>query len=270
MTTLTLLDHAYVLALCMLFLVALTVVQPGISGQKFSTGDKMATYWGQSLLLYLIAGVGLLIWLWNGRQAVELGFAWPGRQNRVAYVWLTILFLLLYAVDLAVGCLLPGKREIAAARWREHTPFLPENRVELIHGLQLAFCAGVTEEIVFRGYLINYFVRLFSGRPLSDLASPSSSFGVIAAIVITSLIFGLSHLYLGWRDAIKVALLSVMFGFIFTLSRSLLLVVLLHILVDVIANLISPWIAAASSDPRAGFETPVSSDEYQDTGIRGP
>jgi membrane protease YdiL (CAAX protease family) len=113
-----------------------------------------------------------------------------------------------------------------------------------MHGLQLAFCAGVTEEIVFRGYLINYFTRLLSGQPLHEAVSPGISGGVIAAIVLTSLIFGLSHLYLGWSDTIKVAVLAIILGFIFTLSGSLVIVIVLHVMIDVAANLASFWITS--------------------------
>lgn len=75
--------------------------------------------------------------------------------------------------------------EIVPLTWKEYFYFIP-----------LAIMAGVSEEIIFRGYLFQYISTYL----------PNHVFSPYFAIVLISLGFSLSHLYQGWIAAVKIFL----------------------------------------------------------------
>ena len=64
---------------------------------------------------------------------------------------------------------------------------------------------GFIEEILFRGFLITRISNLFKNYNVGNWF----------AIILTSLVFGFSHLYQGWSGVISTGLISIIFGFIF-------------------------------------------------------
>ncbi len=252
MNALTVFDHLYVVVLVVVVLFAVFRGQPKMAGARLDSRDRVAIYWSNSIFLYMIALLALLIWWFQGRAWADLGLAWPAGQSTTAVVALTGIFLILLVAE-SVRRLYPRERLLETSRnWRQRTPFMPTRRSEVWHGLHLSVCAGVTEEIVFRGYLINYFARLFSGNNLWEI--PESLFGwsVILAILLPGLLFAFAHLYSGWSAVFQIVGLAAVFGAIFVLSRSLLVVVILHILIDVVAVLLSPWIMRQTEDAAVG------------------
>ena len=245
--TLSLIDHLYVIAISAVLLFVMLKQQPQIKNRRFTTQEKIGMYWGNSLFLYGIAAIAVLIWWWQGRGLDDMGFRLPG-ENVGWYLGLTLAFVVWVVTDATWKWMSPRKRKEACEQWRRLTPFMPENRAEMPHAMQLAVCAGITEEIVFRGFLIGYFLLLLTGSLPQDVAQPFASWQVWLAVAIPAVIFGLSHLYQGWSGVAKVIFLSIMFGAIFIASGSLLVVVVLHILIDVFAALISPGIMAVTAE----------------------
>lgn len=97
----------------------------------------------------------------------------------------------------------------------DHTSFLvPRTTIELAAWIVVAIVAGVSEEIVFRGYLQQ---RL----PL----------GVFAQAVI----FGISHGYQGVRSVINITVIGLLFGLVAKWRKSLIPGMLAHAATDVIA-----------------------------------
>lgn len=64
---------------------------------------------------------------------------------------------------------------------------------------------GFIEEITFRGYLITRLVKVFG----------KSSLVLFCILLITSIPFGLSHLYQGWSGVLSTGSIAMVFGFIF-------------------------------------------------------
>lgn len=71
---------------------------------------------------------------------------------------------------------------------------------------------GFIEEILFRGFLITRISNLFSSKNL----------GYLTAIVLTSAVFGYSHLYQGWSGVISTGLIAVLLGIIFIKNHKIL------------------------------------------------
>lgn len=68
---------------------------------------------------------------------------------------------------------------------------------------------GVLEEMTFRGYLITRLKKLMGENSLS----------LIAIVMITSIPFGVAHLYQGWAGVLSTGCIAVIFGIIFIKSK---------------------------------------------------
>jgi uncharacterized protein len=103
---------------------------------------------------------------------------------------------------------------------------LPQSRLELIPFLALAVTAGVCEEFLYRGFAMAVFLRW--GLPLWT------------AVVGSSLLFGLAHLYQGRGGFASTTILGLLFGAARAVLVSLVPVTLWHIGVDLAAGIAGP------------------------------
>jgi membrane protease YdiL (CAAX protease family) len=202
----------------------------GALSQKFDTALKKQLYISSSLSLFILAVITVAVWLLFGRSLTQMGFRLPG--NDKTYWWLVIAFVLLYSIETVGSVITPDRRNKAILHWEKRTSFLPTRIGELPLYLLMCFSAGVFEELVFRGFLVTYCYYLFSGLP----------YQMFWAVLFPSLIFSVSHYYQGSRAVFKILVLSFLFGYIFTLSGSLLVVMVLHFLVDAVGGLLTMWL----------------------------
>lgn len=77
---------------------------------------------------------------------------------------------------------------------------LPHRPAEFLVWFLLSLTAGVCEEIIFRGYLIDQFTA-WTGRP-------------IAAVLLAGSLFGAVHLYEGIGAIVPLATLGIVYGFV--------------------------------------------------------
>jgi uncharacterized protein len=99
-----------------------------------------------------------------------------------------------------------------------HTPH--ERRLWLL----VSVTAGICEEIVFRGFLPWYILALGA---FFRLEVP-----LLAALVLSSILFGLAHIYQGWKGVLGTGLLGALFAYLYVNTGSLILPIVCHILVD--------------------------------------
>jgi membrane protease YdiL (CAAX protease family) len=59
------------------------------------------------------------------------------------------------------------------------------------------------------------------------------------AVAVPAFAFAIAHFYQGAKAVVKIFVLAIFFGYMFILSGSLLLVMILHILVDAIGGLLT-------------------------------
>jgi len=88
--------------------------------------------------------------------------------------------------------------------------------------------AGISEELVFRGFLIYYFGAYIP------------QFNVLEKVLLTSLVFGLAHLYQGRTAIVSTGLMGLALAGLYLMTGSLLLPVLVHAAVDARVLLIFP------------------------------
>lgn len=135
---------------------------------------------------------------------------------------------------------LAGATLIAAAHWmnlrrlaRSHHPaaqslrsigsrLFPRSTVEYIFYIVLAITAGICEEFVFRGFVIAVLFR--------------AGLGAWTAVILSSLMFGLAHLYQGKGGSAGTALLGMLFAGVKIAYHSIVPVVVWHAVLDIVAG----------------------------------
>ena len=105
-----------------------------------------------------------------------------------------------------------------------------KTRREVVHSLSMVASAAFFEEIVFRGFLIAYTTHFTASTPL----------GYAAAVTLPAIVFGLCHVYQGWRAVAKIILLATLFGAILVATGSLWIPIALHFTMDLIGVLLAP------------------------------
>jgi len=98
--------------------------------------------------------------------------------------------------------------------------FFPATRTERRWWVLVCVTAGCCEEVLFRGFMLHY-LHVFPW-----------TLNLTLALLISSLIFGLNHLYGGIRGVVESATGGFVLGLLFLLSGNLVLPIILHALMD--------------------------------------
>lgn len=215
----TYIDHILVLLLGL----ALPFLS-GIRGSEklgqmyFDERIRRRFYISNSLVLWIMTAMVLGIWYWNKRSFELMGFRAP--EPGLTATILAAVLIILYVADVMYSMLSPKELAKTQEQWESSVPFLPEKYRELPAYTFMCITAGVCEEIMYRGFLVNYFID-----PMSR------SFPYMAAI-FPAVLFSIAHFYQGYMAMFKIFLLSMLFALIFIFSKSLLYVVIIHFLID--------------------------------------
>ena len=219
-------DHVVAAVICILApVLALTSRRISTEELTLESGDKIHLYHSNSLLLVVFSLVVLTTWRIPGRPITGIGLDWPSWHPLILLLLLGVFVL--YSLDIFFQYGNQRRRERTMASRQKSFAFVPTDWRELSHFLVLALAAGIGEEIIFRGYLIHYLVYWTGGE----------FNGVVLASVASSTLFAFLHGYQGVIPMLKIFVLSLLFSAIFVLSRSLLIVILVHVLIDVISGI---------------------------------
>ena len=221
-------DHIVAFIFCVLLpLLAIKQNQNDNSIVTYDSKQKRAFYFSTCLSLFILAAIIMSVWLSFKRPLSEIGFTLTitGRS----WIWPLVAFIVVYAIDTFNSVATPKKISAAISEWRKRTPFMPANFKEFRAYILMCLCSGIFEEVVYRGYLVTYFSFLFN----------DSAYRQSLSIFLPALVFSVSHFYHGFKNIIKIFILSSLFGYIFVLSDSLMIVILLHFLTNIIGGLLS-------------------------------
>ncbi|HJS55605.1 MAG TPA: type II CAAX endopeptidase family protein, partial [Chitinophagaceae bacterium] len=220
-------DHILAFILCIAIPLQARQNARVLSNIVFSSEQKKQFYISGSFSLLIMGAVVMTVWLLFKRPVSEIGLTQP--VNIQSWWRLSVIFILVYLLDAFVPLLSKKELDKSIEDFKKRTPFLPTKKVELPEYLLLCFSAGVFEEIVYRGYLVNYCWYLFDGY----------SYQRSLSVFVPAFVFSVAHFYQGTKAVIKIFILSLFFGYIFIYSGSLLIVMLLHFLVNAISGLLT-------------------------------
>ena len=211
-----------------LFLLAAVVAVAPIVGRRdqrrlereLADGDPSArarSYVSGMGLEWITAGVLFASWLFTTRrfEDVFLVPGWSGRE------WVAVAAgALVGAVMVAQTIAFRGRHALLAkVREKAGTALLLAPRtpreLRLFDGLSLA--AGVCEELVYRGLL---------------LGTLAAWIGLWPAVLVSSIVFGLAHVYQGAAGAMRAGLFGAVAAGLTVFSGSIYLAVVVHVIVD--------------------------------------
>jgi membrane protease YdiL (CAAX protease family) len=170
------------------------------------------------------AAVGAL-WLFTRRPLATLGIDIPlGTRGELGLAVAAAALLFAAIVQLLLPRLMtPERRERLRGQMRA-IKILPRSTLELALFLGVSLTAGVWEELVYRGFLI-WFIAPYAG--------------LIGAVVLSTLVFGIGHSYQGWRGARNAGTLGLLFAIGYALTGSLWWLIAIHALVDAFGGLLA-------------------------------
>jgi len=150
----------------------------------------------------------------------EIPWLDEGSRGRIAMEGLTAGMLFAIFVPALLAVRSEKIRTKAGKAARKLAFLLPSTIEERKWWWVVSITAGLCEEIVYRGFLLHYLHVIPWHLSLTWV------------LVVSSLIFGIGHLYQGIAGAVQTALIGFVFGGLFIITGSLLLPVVIHALMD--------------------------------------
>ena len=191
-----------------------------------SPRDRLSLYRSTILLQWLL--VAVIAWRCAARSvgAEELGIA-AGDPRQVA--WVTIVLTGFLCLNQVIGLRRIAKvpPEQRGSLFAITTKIMPRTQKELLVYAALACTAGISEEFLYRGFVLSAFVRM-----LMNHASPNT-----LAAILSSAWFSLAHLYQGRRGVITTFVVGLIFASIRIWTGSLIPAVAAHIGIDLAAGI---------------------------------
>lgn len=198
--------------------------KPDLKKYNFTTEQKIKIYYTNSMVQWLGVLLVLALWIFNGRTLSDIGFN-PGEYSSLVWV-LVVISTVAYLGDMFLQLQTKESRKEAIEKLTSDVSFMPDNWKTFKTFILVALTAGVCEEIIFRGFMVNYVYSLFGQNPM----------GQYTAILLPALIFGILHLYQGHRSVLKIIVGGILFCLIYFLSGSLYIPMLIHFLIDLISS----------------------------------
>ncbi len=211
-----------------LHLLALGVVVPGLwhrwimdrRQNRHRPPSRLRAY-GRIMIWQWATAIGIVLAVgWRQVWASPPGSHWgwlPGPG------WAALACALFVAAQLARAwqtARSPQRAGELARALEKARAFLPQSARERKGWAFLAITSGICEEVMFRGFLIDYLHRQPWHLPAG------------MAAVLACVLFGLGHLYQGVGQALKAILAGALFVLLFFCSGSLLLPIAVHVFDD--------------------------------------
>ena len=170
---------------------------------------------------WLLTAAVAFVWWHAGRpwEAFRLGAA-PPLRVAIGFALAAAYAALAVAQGRAILAR-PQARERVARRFSHADPLIPRTPGERIAMACVAVTAGVCEEFLFRGFVLWYC---------------TASVGPVAGFVLTALMFGFGHVYMGYAHVVRTAVIGALFGAIVLATGSLWPAIAMHVAMDAISG----------------------------------
>jgi CAAX protease family protein len=207
--------------------------------QSPTTESRVRYYRALCLWLWLAAAVAIATTGWRsilfiapapGEAPWLFQHAWAYYVVGAAIALLTAAVVLPYITVLRMSIRKqPRKYESAKLMQQLSYAYLfPTTHYERRWWVVVALTAGIAEEILFRGFALRY------------LHTSPWHIDLTLAMLASCVVFGLQHLYQGWKGAVTTGLMGAVLALLFLVSGSLLLPMLLHAAMDLRLLIILP------------------------------
>ena len=186
---------------------------------------KVKFYWkiiAASWMCAIVAVFTVGVFTVSTIQTVVGEISWLDPGSRGGAIMKGITAGMLIAILLpAVLALRSGKIRAKAGEAAKRLAFLlPSTRDERAWWWGVCITAGICEEIVYRGLLLHYFHTLPFHLSLTW------------ALVASSVVFGIGHLYQGVGGGVQTVVIGFVFGAMFVMTGSLAIPIVVHAVMD--------------------------------------
>jgi len=163
--------------------------------------------------------VAWCIWLMrrNGLTLADLAEGW-GSPLRVLAVGVVLVVIVVIVGIISKSQAKKASPEQLRKATSGFSRLLPLTSTERAVWVPLSFTAGVCEEFLYRGWLLQLIGAVFGS--------------LLIGLILSSIVFGFAHSYQGRKGIIGTGVMGIIFGGVFVLSRSLLPGQLLHSFMD--------------------------------------
>ncbi|MCP4201320.1 MAG: CPBP family intramembrane metalloprotease [bacterium] len=188
--------------------------------RRLAAGDeavRLRTYSQTIVLEWVTVVILLAVWLGAGRGLPELGFGFDNGWRFWLGTGLALVATILLFIQAATVTSNPESLESVRRRMGHLEQLVPHTERELKTFRVLSVTAGICEEIVYRGYAI-WAVAAFGG--------------IWWALIGSTVLFSLGHLYQGPRSLASVSLVGLVMAGLFVLTGALWAPMILHAAID--------------------------------------
>lgn len=185
---------------------------PAVRRAYYRTGMLMS--WG-------LTGLVLAWWIVSDRPWESLLLGMVTTVQLAIGCGLAVVGLVLTWVQWRVVCGNPKHLEMVRRSLGQGQALLPHTPGERRSFLLVAVTAGICEEVLYRGFVMGY-VGTWTGPEL--------------AVVLSSVAFGLAHLYLGFSHVIRTTVVGAVYALIALAAGSLWPAMILHVATDLVGG----------------------------------
>ncbi|MDX1517653.1 MAG: CPBP family intramembrane glutamic endopeptidase [Woeseiaceae bacterium] len=221
----TIFDHLFVIVMMIVIPLHSWHAFPGVIEDIRRRGEpaRIAAYRQVILTFAAAAAVVIALWVWLQRDWPAIGFRTGEPGSQALAIVIAAVFVVILVVPIRKLALAAESGDENAADLSKQVGnvafFLPSTRREEHWFYGVSVNAGVTEELIFRGYLIWYLLHYVD---------------TLWAACIAVLAFGLAHIYQGLRQLPGILFVSAVTVTTYLVSQSLIVPIVLHIVVDAV------------------------------------
>ena len=190
--------------------------------RREGSARKIIGYYQTIGWLWFLLLLGVAAWSFAGRPTSSLFVPMPETEFLYAGYALTAL-LTGFTIAQYIGIKRANEETVRkfSASFQSLKEFLPETRKELRTFYAASVTAGITEELLYRAFLIWYL---------------SAFLGLWGAVIASSAIFGFAHFYQGINGILKTGFIGLVFALIYVLTGSVLLAIIMHAFYDIVVG----------------------------------
>ena len=150
-------------------------------------------------------------------ELIDVGF-----NFELNFIWTIIMAVLLIAFMIMIVLVKIDDKSYQKTKdgYKDVEFFMPKTKQEYHYTLIMSFTAGISEEIIFRGFLIYFFEPII---------------GILSSIILINVLFSLNHIWSGLKNMLGTMILGLILTAFYLLTGSILFAIVLHILVDIYA-----------------------------------
>lgn len=221
MLKLTIWDHAFVLLVIVIYPIysAVTIKNVYAALRIGSEGTLISTY-KEVIVTFLLFAVSLCaIWVINDRAWAELGILLTAENPLVTLfaIALATAVIALVVIPLRFASFSTKQAFALEQNMGDMLLMMPKNKSQEFWFFMVSVNAGITEELIYRGFLLWYLQHYV---------------GLWWAAALAILAFGLAHLYQGVKQLPGIIFISTVAMALYLISDSLLVPIIFHLLLD--------------------------------------